>query len=233
MKLSIAIIEDNHSDIKTLSNILLNWAGDRNHLLAVEQFDSSASLQSSGSVKFDMLFIDVMLPDILGTDLTRKLKEVTPDNALFVLMSSEHSYMKAGYGIEAFDFLCKPFDEADIFEVMERAVNRLNVNRKDKYTFKSKGVIYSIPLTDILFIEVSRNYATLHTHKATYRFRHTVSSLLEELPSYFVQSSSNTIVNIMRAASISSQAVTFEDYDHKAAISKPHFNKVKQSFCNN
>lgn len=232
MKLSIAIIDDTNTDIKTLNKHLIDWAEEQDHLLSVDQFNTPNTVLEHTDLRFDIMFVDVMLGEgRLGTDFIREFRaKMTHNDPLIVLMSSEHSYMKAGYGIEAFDFVCKPYESKDIKEIMDRAVSRLQVKTDEMYTVTVKGTIYNISCSDILFITVSRNYATVHTSKTTYRFRRTVSKLIEELPNYFVQSSGNTVINITAATSISPTEVTFGDYEHKAPITKTYYNNIRKMF---
>ena len=229
MKITIAIIEDTTADAKMLSDYLSDWAALNSHTINIQLFNSSEKILKNDDLQFDMLFVDVMLPGLHGTDLIRRLHKSIPD-ALYVLMSSESRYMKTGYALDVHDFMCKPYELDDLSQIMSRAMLKLQVRNNELFTIYTDKTARRIPYHDILFIEVTRNYATAHSDNGKLVFRSTVAQLHEQLPDYFVQSSRNTMVNIMRVTEISPTGITFGKYDVKADITKSNIKNIQEMF---
>ena len=74
---------------------------------------------------WDMAFVDVVLPDVDGVELTREITARTPQTTV-VIISGLATPVTIGRAIRggAFDFLAKPFDRAELAHVAGRAQRR-------------------------------------------------------------------------------------------------------------
>ena len=179
-----------------------------------------------------IVFADVMMPGLDGTELIPLMREKCGEETIFVLMSSQHSYMKTGYSVEAFDFICKPFSYEDILSVIKRAYNRFAACSKGSFGFYADKTNYKVAYSDIVAVNVVRNYAVLYSRTRKFCFRATVKRLLEQLPEQFIQVSGNTIVNITRVTSISTKKVTLRNDDMIFEVTKPYFDGLLEAFKN-
>jgi DNA-binding response OmpR family regulator len=71
----------------------------------------SAAMQIFGSERFDLVVLDLMLPDGHGIDLCKKMRETSPQLPILILtaLGEEHSRVK-GLQAGADDYLGKPFN---------------------------------------------------------------------------------------------------------------------------
>lgn len=236
MKLNITIVDDSLPDVLVLEQLAAKAAEALNCELCASRFtDPQSALEAIDPNKAEdrIFFVDVMMPGLYGTELVPLIRENCGDRTLFVLMSSQHGYMKDGYSVEAFDFLCKPFSEEDVVSVIGRAVKRFRACRQGTLSFYADKTNYKIDYDDILAISVVKNYATLITKSRRYCFRATVKQLLERLPEQFIQISGNTIVNITRVTSISPQKVTLRKDNISLEVTKTYFGRVLEAFKSN
>ncbi|MBY0413372.1 MAG: response regulator, partial [Bdellovibrionales bacterium] len=75
--------------------------------------------------KFNLIFIDIVMPEISGLELTKHLQEKGSEK--FVIMMSSlniDSIVIESISNGATDFLQKPFDQADLIKAVEK-VERL------------------------------------------------------------------------------------------------------------
>ena len=75
----------------------------------------------------DLVFLDLLLPDMNGVELLKKLKQVEPATRVIIItavpkIESAVNAMKAG----AFDFLAKPFARDQLLSMVKRALARRN-----------------------------------------------------------------------------------------------------------
>ncbi len=73
----------------------------------------------------DMVFLDIKMPEMEGTEVLRRIKEIDPDIevALFTAYAAVDSAQQAvRHG--AIDYLTKPFSVAEIISVVDRALQR-------------------------------------------------------------------------------------------------------------
>ena len=236
MKLKVAIVDDSLSDLMALEQLVTKAANDSGCDIFASRFtDPRSAIEAIDTNKAEnrLFFVDVMMPKLYGTELVPLMREKCGDHTLFVLMSSQHGYMKDGYSVEAFDFLCKPFSEKDVSAVISRAVKRFQACKQGVFNFYADKTNYKIDYADILAVSVVKNYATLMTTSGRYCFRSTVKQLLEAFPEQFIQISSNTIVNITRVTSISTKNVTLRRDNITLDVSKAYFGRVLEAFKSN
>ena len=141
----------------------------------------------------DLIFLDIKMPQLSGTDLIRALKN--PPKVIFT--TAYRKYAMEGFELDAVDFLLKPIS----FERFIKAVNKVtNIsaeasNNKDLpetpqeaapsfIYFRADRKILKILLDDILFIESLKDYIKVVTKTKTIITRQSISSLQSSLPKH-------------------------------------------------
>jgi DNA-binding LytR/AlgR family response regulator len=140
----------------------------------------------------DLLFLDIEMPKIMGTDFIRTLKK--PPKVIFT--TAHRKYAVEGFELDAVDYLLKPIS----FERFLKAVNKIfqteiqapdsAFNSADSFTESSGTSLYvradrkmvKILLNDILYIEGLSDYIKIITTSKTIVTKHLISSLEETLP---------------------------------------------------
>jgi DNA-binding NtrC family response regulator len=93
--------------------------------LVQEQATGEDGLQALAKGIFDVVLLDLKLPDMDGMDILKKLHQQKPDVPVIVMtgystVSIAVEAMKSG----AADYLSKPFTDEELIEVVERAQQR-------------------------------------------------------------------------------------------------------------
>lgn len=148
------------------------------------------SFLQSNSV--DLLFLDIQMPHILGTNFIRTLKN--PPKVIFI--TAYRKYALEGFELDAVDFLLKPIS----FDRFLKAVNKVlqlnlqsNLPEPEKTEtsketaqpflyFRSDRKMVKVLFNDILYIEGLRDYIRIFTTSKTIVTKHLLSSLEEMLP---------------------------------------------------
>jgi len=156
--------------------------------------DALSLLQNSS---IDLLFLDIQMPHILGTDFMRSLHN--PPKVIFT--TAFRKYAVEGFDLDAVDYLLKPIS----FERFLKAVNKvmkLNLSDTEKniMTIDQDNAIETSFLylrvdrknikvnhTDLLFIESLKNYIKVVTKDKTIVTKYPISILEDELPSSFIR----------------------------------------------
>jgi DNA-binding LytR/AlgR family response regulator len=139
----------------------------------------------------DLIFLDIQMPQILGTDFVRTL--ANPPKIIFT--TAYRKYAVEGFDLNAVDYLLKPIP----FERFLKAVNKIMnvsvqqnitevVNKHEKEIadsfihFRADRKILKVALDDILYIESLKDYIRVVTRSKTFLTKHSISSLEENLP---------------------------------------------------
>ncbi|MBD0333746.1 MAG: response regulator transcription factor [Chitinophagaceae bacterium] len=140
----------------------------------------------------DLIFLDIKMPELLGTDLIRSLKN--PPKVIFT--TAFRKYAVEGFELDAVDYLLKPIS----FERFLKAVNKvLQSNVTTTHTFLPENEAAKEPVNsfmyfradrkmikiffeEILFIEALKDYIKIVTATRTIVTKYVLSELEDVLP---------------------------------------------------
>jgi two-component system, cell cycle response regulator CtrA len=92
----------------------------------VDHCDTGAeALELARHYDYDIILLDLMLPDMEGYDVVRRLRAARIETPVLVLsgLSRPQAKVKA-FGAGADDFLCKPFDKTELLARMQAVLRR-------------------------------------------------------------------------------------------------------------
>lgn len=151
--MKLLVVEDDH----LLNNTLC-------YNLSAAGYTVDAAMSKTAAIRFckkqdyDLVILDINLPDGSGFDFCRELKERRPDTAVIFLTANDmESDMLRGFELGADDYVTKPFP----ISVFQKKVSAL-INRIQKQT---GGDCYS---DGNLFINFSEVSATLNGEPITF-----------------------------------------------------------------
>jgi two-component system, LytTR family, response regulator len=192
------------------------------------------AFESLNKRKIDLLFLDIQMPIIKGTDFIRDLK--SPPN--IILTTAHQEYALEGYDLGVLDYLVKPIS----FERFCKAVNKLlypsfqcgsitpnqSDNDHDSFIYlKSNKKFHKIILHDILFIESKRDYIIIHTHNRQIKAKSPITSIEEIFTdNEFLRIHRSFIVSIKNITSFT--ACTIEVLGTKLPIGRNYKQQVNK-----
>ena len=166
----------------------------------------------------DLLFLDIQMPHLLGTDLIRTLKN--PPKVIFT--TAYRKFAIEGFELDAVDYLLKPIS----FERFLKAVNKVmetsvklignNDTNSDQQNNSNDAFInlradrknLKIALNDILYVESLKDYIKVVTKTKNIVTKQSISSLEEALPkNNFVRIHRSFIVAINKIESFTNDAI--------------------------
>lgn len=108
MPLRCVIVDDSPFIRMSLKNVITRLGHE-----VIELFGSGAEfLDQAGSIQFDLLFLDIILPELTGLEVLERLLELKPESRVIMLSGlAQNSVISSCLHIGALDFIIKPFDE--------------------------------------------------------------------------------------------------------------------------
>lgn len=210
MDIRVAICDDEQLQTIYLRTLVTKWAVKNKYIINVNMFDNAESFLANydTSQKFDILLLDIEMGEMNGVELARKIRAENKEVQI-IFITGFMDYISEGYDVEALHYLLKPVNESKLFDVLNRAVIKLNRNNRI-LTLESNGEITRLPLYDIYFLEVQRNYVTVHA-KEKYTIKKTLSELEEELDESFFRTGRSFVVNLRYVRKITKTEVYLSD----------------------
>jgi two-component system LytT family response regulator len=169
--------------------------------IAGECSSGSEALTAIRSLKPDLLFLDVQMPECDGFDVIEQLGSDVPPAVVFV--TAYDQYALRAFEAGALDYLLKPFDNVRFGRALQRArqqAARKDLPRKlDRIVIKSTGQVVFVKIEEIDWIEAADYYACLHVGAKSHLLRRSLAELEEELaPDIFCRIHRSAIVNLER-----------------------------------
>jgi len=168
--------------------------------------------------RVDLLFLDIQMPHLLGTNFLRTLKN--PPKVIFT--TAYRKYAVEGFELDAVDFLLKPIN----FERFLKGINKiLQINLQGNYDvaapseilaesvppflyFRANRKMVKVLFNDILYIEGLNDYIKIVTTAKSIITKHLLVSLEEMLPANeFVRIHKSFIVAINKIESFNADSV--------------------------
>ena len=123
-----ALIVDDDADVRDLLVGILERAG----LRVAEATSGAEATARLAREEFDVVLVDVRLPDASGLDLLRWARAAEVDSEMIVLtghadVETAVEAMRSG----AYDFLAKPWKNAELLEVVAKAAEKKALRREN------------------------------------------------------------------------------------------------------
>lgn len=182
----------------------------------IEASTGADAVDALAGSEFDLLFLDIRMPDMDGFDVLAAAPEHRIPVTVFVTAHDDRAIDAFDAG--AIDYLLKPFTEARFRVTLERARtvarsgsgewrSRLKsaIEREPiaRFLVKKPGGTIVVPTAEIEYLTAARNAVRLHLGAAVHRMRGRLTDLEARLdPARFVRIHRSTIVNLDRVIAI-------------------------------
>ncbi|MFN8241759.1 MAG: LytTR family DNA-binding domain-containing protein [Bacteroidales bacterium] len=167
------------------------------------------AFQALKAVKTDLIFLDIQMPGIKGTDFLKSL--VNPPKV--ILTTAYRDYALEGFELNVVDYLLKPVSyerflkAIDKFLITQASVPGEKIEEKYIYLNINKNV-HKIHVNDIIYAESIKDYLTIHTQSGSIVAKHTISSFEALLPKdHFVRIHRSFIVSLSRIKSFNAHSI--------------------------
>lgn len=180
--LRIGILEDEKAQSDELIGFLEKYKSEHSGFsYMVRVFDEGRKLIFDYKQDFDLIFMDIRLPDMLGIDAAREIRK-TDENVMIVFVTNLTQYAIDGYSVDAFDYILKPLMYGPFKLKLDRILNVLSrAGTKKWLTLKTKQLTFRIAADSILYVEVSGHDLIFHTAEKEYRIWGTLSKIEQDL----------------------------------------------------
>jgi len=215
MKLKTILVDDEPHALEVLVNYLQNF----NEIEVVAQCQNAIqAFQVLQQNKIDLMFLDIKMPGLTGTDLLRSLKN--PPKVIFT--TAYQDYAVEGFDLNAIDYLLKPIPFDRFLKAIDKAFTFFDVNNRqavvtEKAPVNSKDVflylkverkMVKVNVNDILWIESIRDYIKVVLKDKVLISKQKISLLEELLPEDdFIRIHRSFIVSLNKIEGYHSYAV--------------------------
>ena len=195
MEYKLAICDDNQQEARFLEVLVQTWAARNEYRVHTDLFPSAEAFlfQYEEKKDYDILLLDIEMGEMDGVALA-KLVRKDNETVQIVFVTGYSEYISEGYDVAALHYLMKPVKQEKLYEVLDRAVQKIKKN-ETVLVLEHSGETVRIPLYEIRFIEVNQNYVTVHA-KAEITVKKTLKEFEELLDERFYRAGRSFIINL-------------------------------------
>jgi DNA-binding LytR/AlgR family response regulator len=165
----------------------------------------------------DLLFLDIRLPQLNGTDFLKTLRQ--PPKVIFTTAYQE--YALEGYELDAIDYLMKPirFDrfvkainkafQQSGYKTMPELVPVREEHQQDSFVyFRADRKMVKVMLNDILYVESMKDYVKVVMSQGSLITKQSITSVEAMLPdSLFIRSHRSFIVSVAHIRTFTNEVI--------------------------
>lgn len=153
------------------------------------------ALEVIKTLRPDLIFLDIEMPDASGLDLLRLVRDIVP---MAVYITSYPEFALEGFELSALDYILKPLTEERFAQTVKRVSEYWEMKTKslaydisveqETITIKQGHDQMKLQLRDIIYLEAMNDYTKLVLDDKHYITLVNLSRFLEQLPpSHFIR----------------------------------------------
>ena len=172
----VALVEDNLEDRKRFEKVFADFCAESQSPLELTVFENGQDFLNNYQKQYDLLFMDIELPDSNGIDICKKVREVD-ERVVIVFLTNMGQYAIKGYEVNAIDFLLKPLDAGIFLLKMKKILAAVKSNQASDVKLIFNGGKRVIRSGDIIYAEVAQHDITFHTVQGEFVERYAMRDL--------------------------------------------------------
>jgi DNA-binding LytR/AlgR family response regulator len=198
---NIAILDDEAKDSHLLERYLKLFFSTRDDAYEIHIFSDPFLFLGTLSENYDVIFLDIDMPDLNGLAVAKRVREISQEVAL-VFVTNLAQYALNSYEYAALDYLVKPVDYP-LFDIkMRKVMDYLSKLQDVMIPIQTDEKLLILPLQSILYFQVQGHSIFYRTDKGNFLVRNSLKNVLSSLPPHrFGQCNRNTCVNLSRLTS--------------------------------
>jgi two-component system LytT family response regulator len=184
--------------------------------------EALAALQTGA---YDVVFLDVQMPDLDGVQVLQRLQAAGQPLPLMVFVTAYDQYAVAAFALHAVDYLLKPLDPDRFAECVRRVQQQAlqyhsqaigadlaallrawpataslaptpPTEYQDRFVVKQPERQFFVPAAEVCYLEATGSGVLLHTTRAAHPVRASLAQLAERLdPAHFLRIHRSFLIN--------------------------------------
>lgn len=228
----IAVCDDEEYALVKITEVIKKTFAKIGENVEINAFEKSELLlEANRTDSFDMIFLDIDMPDIDGIEAAGIIKKLNP-KALIIFVTSKDELVYKSFEVHPFGFIRKEKLREEISGIIADVKKELS--RKDyMFSFKRDGIQYKLHADEIVGIESKGNYIIIKTTDGeTYKYKDSINKKESELSEHgFVRTHERYLVNLKYIFKINKNSITVVQ-NYEIPVSRGRMNTLKESFLN-
>lgn len=231
MKIKCILVDDEPFALDILEDDLKSF--DTVEVLAKFN-DAEEVIEYLKSNAVDLMFTDIQMPGLLGTQLVRSLE----NPPLIIFTTAYHQFAVEGFELNAIDYLMKPIRKERLGEALRKVVNQLSLTQKASgepdHNFIILNVEYKkvkLLFEEIRYVEGLKDYVKIYLENRAHPLltRSNLRGMENKLPEeFFIRIHNSFIVNKSKIEGFNQTKIAVGNTE--LPVGKAYTAKIKELF---
>lgn len=231
--MTICYCEDEPAQAKAFAIKIEQWAKNKNIAVHTDLYESAEEyLFKADQNTYDVIFLDISMRGQNGMELARQIREKEKD-VILVFVTSDASYVFAGYEVGAYRYLMKPVEAKKLWEILGYARAQKAAEEENYILVKKDSQSVRVNLRDVLYIEAQKHYVNLYLeNEEPMTVKVVFAELLQEMQEKsdtFLATHRSYAVNIDKVVRIGRTECTLSD-GSSIPVSRSFYKAVNEAF---
>ncbi len=201
-----AIVEDEQPAYQTLKEYLERFGKENNVEFSITHYSEGLSFLEECE-GYDLVFMDIELPNLNGMDIATKLREKDTRVAL-IFVTNMVQYAIRGYSVDAIDYVLKPIQYNRFYSLMMKVSRVISLNQEKELVLKTSSGVKKVSLSALLYIQITDHLLIYKTDNEEYEVWGSLANAEKELPGeMFCRCNNSTIINLKQVTSFDKECV--------------------------
>lgn len=232
----VAICDDEEFFRDELEKLVSVYANEGEHELEIHTYPNAASLVADiteKGVTYQLLFLDVEMPEMSGMDAAKKLRgEGYKGEICFV--TGFQGYALDAFSVSAVGYICKPAKYVDVKYIIEKALVQIYYQwdaqeaKKRYLEIRTQRENKTIDTRQILYAEKRRNQCVIHMETGEVVCYDSLKNLFPNLDqSRFCYAHQGYVVNFDKIKEVKKDVICFGE-GREIPVSRKYQSKLRE-----
>lgn len=231
--IEIAIIDDNQLFASEVKDYITHIFFKQDFEFTIEVFDrSNPFLCSLNKHEYDLILLDIEMPEANGIDLSKQLS-ITEPKSRIIFLTSYQLYVFDAFGPNVIGYVLKNNYAVSLKVALQKWLAMLD-SRDAKVPFKIGKHIILFNISDILCVIYEDRHPTLYTSKDSFVLSNmSMRDVMMKLQDFgFYRIYTDAIINMVHISSITKHEVNLKGYKHCIPISRSRRKPFDTAYLN-
>lgn len=239
-QLKVAVCDDDEYYREDLEKLISVYGNEYNTDIRIDKYEKMLDLvdaMANDNTLYDMLFLDIEMPDCSGIDGAKIIRKRNKD-VVICFITNHAGFALSAFDVDAIGYVVKPVKYYDIKKQLERGriISEYNKNieeaQKKFITVSAARKDIIIELDKVVYIEKRRNQCVFHLNDGEIVCYDTLKNVYNKLnKDKFLYTHQGYIANFDYIKEVKANVVCFGD-DMEIPISRKYYNNVRKRHLN-
>lgn len=209
----IALVDDEKVFTDQLEEYITQYQSENPVEFQVSVFHSSTEFIAGFQKDYDLILLDVEMPQLNGMELAHKIREVD-EQVVLMFITNMAQYAIHGYSVGALDFVTKPLNYYTFSMKLTRALKRVPKKEATSILLTMTDGVKRVEIKQIYYLEVQNRLLHYYTDEGEFVVRGTLQSAEEKLASFpFEKCNHWYLVNLMHVKEVRKNMAVVGPYE--------------------